>query len=111
MVIGQRDAGGCGERDALVGRAEQYIESDIAVDDRLRVAAAQSCEVLAGVEQTGIEEIRADAAGFQGEIAEAQHPGVDGELDEIRLVVFHGNSGRYESHRPLSYTPGSAGGA
>ena len=58
-MVGQGDAGRNRQRDALVGRAEQDIEFSSAIDDCLCIETTQPCEVLTGIEQPGIEKVRA----------------------------------------------------
>jgi len=41
------------------------------------------------VEQAGIEEIRARAPGFEGELTEAQNAAIDGKTNEIALIRLH----------------------
>ncbi len=49
-----------------------------------------------------IEEIRALSAGFQGELAEAQHLTAQGKLDEFTLVVVHKGSLRQGGSRQFA---------
>ena len=61
-----------GQRDALVGRAEQDVEARRRRVDGIGVARGQLGQRGAGVETAGVEEVRALAAGLEGELAEAQ---------------------------------------
>jgi hypothetical protein len=70
------------ERDALVRRPEQHVELDAAVDQSARIELGQPTQLRPVVEQACIEEVRAHAPGLRLELPEAQHAGVDGELDE-----------------------------
>ena len=109
MLFGQGDGDRCHQRDALVGGAEQQVEFQSGVGDRGGVAASQAGQRRAAVEQAGVEEVGADPPGFQGELAEAQHAPMDGEIEKIPLIVAHGwrfrlkrRKCRYHSalHRP-----------
>jgi len=66
------------QRDALVSRPEQHIESEPGGLYRLRVAVRQQGQAAAIVKTTRIEKVRAETAGFQGELAETQ------------VAAFHG---------------------
>ena len=82
--------GGAGrQRKSLVGRAEQHVEVRAAVEDSRGIGLADLIQAIAVVEQAGVEEIRTDAAGFQGELAEAQHLPADGQLQKLLLVRVH----------------------
>lgn len=74
MLIGKGHGSCRCKRDTLVGRAEQHIERDLAVDDGCGIATAQFGQGGTGVEQAGIEEIRAGTPRFQGEFTETQYP-------------------------------------
>ena len=87
LIQGYR--GGSGQRDALVGRAKQGIEGDPGVLDGGGVEAAQAGQMLAGIEQPGIEEIGADPPGLEGELTKAKYLILDGELDELPFVILH----------------------
>lgn len=89
MLLGEGHRGGGGQGNALVGRAEQDVEVDSAVDHRLGVEASQAGQSQAAVEQAGIEEIGAGAPGLEGELTEAQNPALDGETNEIALIRLH----------------------
>lgn len=89
MLLGEGHRGGGGQGNALVGRAEQDVEVDSAVDHRLGVEASQAGQRQAAVEQAGIEEIGAGAPGLEGELTEAQNPALDGETNEIALIRLH----------------------
>ena len=106
MVLGQGDAGRCSQRNALVGRAKQDIKIDGTVDNGLCITAAKVCQVFTGIEQAGIEKVRAGAPGFQCEFTETQYTGMDGEVDKFALVVFHIPGDVFNPARSLSYTHG-----
>ena len=85
VLLGEGHRGGGGQGMPFVGRAEQDVEVDSAVDHRLGVEASQAGQRQAAVEQAGIEEIGAGAPGLEGELTEAQNPALDGETNEIAL--------------------------
>ena len=72
---------------------------DAGVDDGLRVIAPQAGCRIAGVEQTGIEEIGADAPGFQRELAEAQDLLLQGKTQEFALILLHGSGSGKKNFR------------
>lgn len=37
-----------------------------------------------------LKKLRADATGFEGELAESQYALVDGEIEKVPLIVLHG---------------------
>src|SRR5690606_7256918 len=90
---GKRGGSDGGERNALVGRTEDHVDGDAAADDGLRLPGAEARARGTGVEQAGIEEVRACASRFQREFAEAQHVALDGEgkkfLAEIAGLGSH----------------------
>ena len=86
----QRDGERRGERDALVGRTEQHVEREPGRVQRIGVALAERGQRGPGVEQAGIEEIRAGAPGFQRELAEAQHAAIEREVEEAEAMVVQG---------------------
>ena len=88
-MVGQRNAGGGGQRDTLVGRAKQHVKLAAAIDNGLCITTPQPSQVFTGIEQPGVEEVGAGAARFQGELTKAQYAGADGEIDKVVLVVFH----------------------
>jgi len=90
VLFGQRDGGGRGQRDALVGRAEQHVDLDPGIDERGGVGAAQSCQCGARIDPAHVEEVRTQPAGLERELAEAQHLPAQGQFDEVALVVVHG---------------------
>ena len=73
----------------LVGRAEQQVEVDAGVFDGVGVKFGQRGEVGAAVENARVEEVGADAAGFQCEFAEAQRASFETIVDETGLIVVH----------------------
>jgi hypothetical protein len=89
VVLGQRHRGGGGERNSLVGRAEQHVELKARARERGGVALAEHGDGFAVIEQPRIEEVRALATGLQLEIAEAQRAARQGEVDEGSLVLLH----------------------
>ncbi|MNN47286.1 hypothetical protein D3C81_1617010 [compost metagenome] len=89
MVLGQRHGGCGGQRDALVGRAEQHIERNAAIDHGSRIESAELGEGETAVEQAGIEEIGAGTPGLESELTETQYSALDGKANEIALVRLH----------------------
>nr|ACN62979.1 orotate phosphoribosyltransferase [Diaphorobacter sp. PCA039] len=63
-----------GQRNAFVGGAEDHVELDAAGHQGLCIELRQPPELGAVVEQTGVEEIRAQAACLGLEFTKAQHP-------------------------------------
>ncbi|ORM87113.1 hypothetical protein HA44_01935 [Mixta gaviniae] len=57
VMVGERDGGRGGDRNAFIGRAEQQIEVNAGINQRLRVKAAQQRQIASGVEQARIKEI------------------------------------------------------
>src|SRR4029079_6321496 len=66
------------------------VESDTRIDGRLRVGAAERIERGARVEQSGVEEVRTLASGFECELPETQRVLGQGEFEEFALIGFHG---------------------
>src|SRR5690606_37694901 len=90
QAVSQRDRRGRGERNALVGRAEEQIDVLRAIVYQcLGIIAAQPGQAVAGVEQAGIEEVGALAAGLEGKFAEAQHVAIQREANEFPLILVH----------------------
>ncbi|MNN21525.1 hypothetical protein D3C81_1348510 [compost metagenome] len=86
-------AGHCGGQwNALVGRAEHHVVLDPGGVDGVGIARAQLRQQGTGVETAGVEEIGAQPAGLEGELAEAQGIGGQGQLQETVTVVAHQNS-------------------
>ena len=90
MMLCECSGGRGSERDPLVGRAEQHEVLRFRRGQRGGVEAGQSSEQGAGVEESGVEEIRADPARFEGKLAETQYPAVNGELQEFPLAGRYG---------------------
>ena len=80
---GELDRHRRGERDALVGGAEQHVEFEARGEQAARIKFGQPAELGAVVEQAGVEEIGREPARLGLEFAEAQHAGIDRELHEI----------------------------
>ena len=84
-------SGSCGsEWNPLIGRAEQHEVLRFYRGQCCGVEAGQSSEQGTGVEESGVEEIRADPARFEGKLAETQYPAVNGELQEFALAGRYG---------------------
>src|SRR4249919_392517 len=82
---------GGGERDALVGGPEQQVEAHAVRLDRIGIAAGELCQQGTGVEESGVEEIGAAAAGLEGEVTKTQRVRAQGELEEAgAVIVRHG---------------------
>ena len=81
---------GGGQGDAFVGWAEQQVELHAGGFHGIGIAGRQFRQLGAAVETAGIEEIGTEPPGLQGELAEAQGLGVQGELQEAGAVVRHG---------------------
>lgn len=95
MMFSQRHGRRRRQRNALVGRAEQNVEADTALDDRRCVETPQLSQRGTGVEQPGIEEVRAGAPGLEGELTKAQNASINGKTNEIALIRLHEKSLEY----------------
>src|SRR5690606_10159147 len=82
--------GGGGQGNALIGGAENDVIIQAAAAECRGVGAAELHQVVTGIEQPGIEKIRAGATGFQGELAKTKDVPADGKFDKIVLIVVHG---------------------
>src|ERR1043165_9109733 len=82
VLFGERDRCRRNQRDALVGRTEQHVERPLRALDGVGVVTTERAERAPGVEQSSVEKVRAQPAGFQLELAEAQHAEVQAQLDE-----------------------------
>ena len=91
---GQRDRGGHGQRNALVGGTEHGVDvaGNRVVHDGLAnlfgVERAERGDLLAVVEGAGVDEVRALAAGLQREVAELQRVGFQQEFSEAMCECF-----------------------
>jgi hypothetical protein len=102
VVAGARQLHGQrgGQRDALVGRAEHQVEVGGMRQQALDIGLRQAVELGAVVEQPGVEEIGAEAPRLGFELAEAQHPGLHGEGDEVGGgAVGHGLDSRKRARK------------
>src|SRR3990172_20397 len=90
VAVADRHGRGTGQRHALVGGAVNHVEGDGAVGDGAGVEPPQPRQFMTRIEQSAVEKIRADPPGFEGEFAEAQRLALDGEIEKLALVVFHG---------------------
>nr|AIF19334.1 hypothetical protein [uncultured marine group II/III euryarchaeote KM3_86_F07] len=90
MILCECSGGRGSERNPLIGRAEQHKGIWFYRGQCCGVEAGQSSEQGAGVEESGVEEIRADPARFEGKLAETQYSAVNGEFQEFALA------GRYD---------------
>ena len=79
-----------GQRDALVSRAEDYVEIKTeAVVDGLSVVQTQTMKLIARDVCAGVHEEGGLAAALEREVAELQHVALHHEFDEFLLVCFH----------------------
>ncbi len=92
MLVGQRNGCGRGQRDALVGGAEQHVDFDAGVDHRRGIGAAQLGQCGTGIDPTHVEEVRALPARLESEFTKAQDVALKREIDEVALIVVHGAS-------------------
>ena len=77
VVAGEFEGGGDGQRNALVGGAEQHeVVADL-FHNHVRVVRCDLPQNVTAVERAGVEKIRADASGFEFELAETQHVGFE----------------------------------
>jgi hypothetical protein len=74
---------GGGQRDALVGWAEQHVEGHAAGEQRVGIEAGQAAKLGAVVEQAGVEKIRRVAPGLGDEGAEADDAAVDCKAQKV----------------------------
>lgn len=91
---------GGAERDTLVGGTEEDVELELGMGgavlgDGASVGFTDSADELALGEQTTVEEVRRDTAGLEGEGAEGQDVGREGERDEVALVGGESFCGRH----------------
>ena len=89
VMLGERRGRERDERDALVGRTEEHVERNVERGDRRGVTAAELRGRVAGVEQAGIEEVRAHSSGLEREFAESKHSELERKLQKLRLVRLH----------------------
>src|SRR5690606_16169536 len=82
-VAGQCHGGGGGQRNTLVGGAEQHVERHARIQQRLGIELRQPADRCAAIEKACIEEVGAGAAGLHLETAEAQHALVEGKTDKV----------------------------
>ena len=89
-VLGQRDGGGNGNGDALVGGAVEHAPpaADF-VEVGFGVELPQSGDLAAGLDFSGIDEVGDFPAGLGGEVAEFQDIGVPQKINEFLFVAFH----------------------
>jgi hypothetical protein len=89
VVVGQRNAGSCCQRNAFIGGAEQDIELCARVNNGLCIESAQTGQMPAAIKQARIKEVGTDATRFKREFAKALHTGLDGKLQEIFFILAH----------------------
>ena len=83
--LGQRDGGGHGDRNALVGGAEQHVEFEARGSDGVGVEAAEFGQLRTAADVAEIEEVGAAQPGLQLKFAKAQHALADHRGDEVGL--------------------------
>src|SRR6266700_29130 len=86
---GEGHRGARGKHDALVGGAEQHVETHTRGEDRFCVELRQALERGTGVEQAGVEKVGSRASRFGDELAEPEHALLDAEGDEVLAKVGH----------------------
>ena len=94
VLLGERDGRRRRERNALVGRAEEHVELDAGLDDRLRVAGAERASAPPSLKSPALKKYGTGPAGLQRELAEAQHLLREDHLDELFLVRSHAGPAR-----------------
>ena len=87
--FGQGSCSSDDQRNPFVCRPEQHVVLDTRLHDRVGVAASKRRNRMARVEQTRVEEIRADTAGLELEFSEPQRAHLESEVDELSLVGKH----------------------
>src|SRR6185437_16880458 len=75
----------------LVCGPEQHVEAESASRQRCGVALPERGERGAVIEQAGVEEIGADAAGLEGELSEPQGAAGQRQRNESSLIVVQGS--------------------
>src|SRR6266568_3085654 len=88
-VEGEGHRGARGKDDALVGGAEQHVETHTRGENRFCVELRQALERGSGVEQAGVEKVGGRASRFGDELAEPEHALLDAEGDEVLAKVGH----------------------
>ena len=68
VLLGVDDGSRRRERNALVSRAEEHVELDAGLDDRLRIAGADAGEGAAVIDESRVEEVGTGPARFQREV-------------------------------------------
>ena len=81
----QGDCRGHGDRNALVGRAEQHVELEARGNDGVGVEAAEFGQLRTAADVAEIEEVGAAQPGLQFKIAKAQHLLANHRGDEAGL--------------------------
>jgi hypothetical protein len=99
-LAGQADGHGGGQRDALVGRAEEHVEFEARGEQAACIEFAQPHQLLTVVEQAGVEEVRRLPPRLGLEIAKAQHPSLHRELDEVLRQRVGGGEIRHRGQHP-----------
>ena len=90
VVLGERRGGQRNQRYTLVGWPENHIEIDFRFSNRCRVKTSNLGGGIAGIEEPGIEKIRAYSPGLQRELAEAQDTEFERQIYEFFFVGTHG---------------------
>ena len=75
-----------GQRDAFIGRPEQYVEFNPGLHNALGVTTAERGQRRAAGERAGIKEVGADATRLEGEFTKLEDIVTTGELDELACL-------------------------
>ena len=87
----QSNRDGGAKRYAFVSGAVQDVEFETIADDCRRIRAPEARQCRAGIERTGIEEIRTQTTRFQREFTETQCVIGQRELNKLALIkVYRG---------------------
>ena len=106
MVFGQCRRGESRQRNALVGGPEQHVETHAGFCNRSRVETPQFRCRVTGVEQAGVEKVRAQPSRLEREFAEAQHAQFERQFDELPLVPTHSSGLLYDVRDVTQYDTG-----
>src|SRR5689334_11732990 len=91
-IFGKANSGGCDERYALIGRAEQLVEGDARSDYGLGIKLSESAQRFTIAEQPRIEKVRRLTSSLRYEIAEAQHLLLQREGEKFLAKVQAGST-------------------
>ena len=89
-LLGQGHSGGHGNGNALIGGAvEDGLLFAQLVKVGLGVEFAEPCDLLTGLDVTGVDEVGNLPAGLGGEVAEFQHTCPFQKLYKLSFIGFH----------------------